>query len=164
MHAEAFGQAQEHDLLEPMIEGTRKNMSAIGEKKDVFKKAQLTAGAGFASEANMRLVAKQDIDAYIADTRFRQRDPHFNNVEKYKARSRKERAQKTGGIGIFIEKPLRVTIYCICQCSLLMGSKTVNKVGPCSFDSTVMEPLCIRMMFSAVVSPRPTPCPTGLVV
>jgi transposase len=36
VHAEAFGQAQEHDLLEPMIEGVRDNMAAIGEKKDVF--------------------------------------------------------------------------------------------------------------------------------
>ena len=36
VHAEAFGQAQEHDLLKPMIEGTKENFKSIGRKGDVF--------------------------------------------------------------------------------------------------------------------------------
>ena len=38
VHAEAFGQPQEHELLEPMIEGTRKNFAAIGVQGDIFEK------------------------------------------------------------------------------------------------------------------------------
>jgi transposase len=96
VHAEAFGAAQEHDLLIPMIEGTRGNFEAIGNKQDVFKKAKLTAESGFHTEANMKEVMDQGIDAYIADTGFRKRDPRFSDVDRYKERFRKERAQYYG--------------------------------------------------------------------
>src|SRR4030042_5421479 len=67
VHAEAFGAAQEHDLLIPMIEGTWENFEAIGNKQDVFEEAKLTADSGFHTEANMKGVMEQGIDAYIAD-------------------------------------------------------------------------------------------------
>lgn len=59
VHAEAFGQGQEPDLLAPMIEGTRKNFQKIGRDGDVFKNAKLAADAGFHSEANMRKVLRK---------------------------------------------------------------------------------------------------------
>ena len=96
VHAEAFGAAQEHDLLIPMIEGTRENFEAIGNKKDVFKGVKLTADSGFHTEANMKEVMGQSIDAYIADTQFRKRDPRFSDVDKYKERFRKDRAEYYG--------------------------------------------------------------------
>jgi transposase len=96
VHAEAFGAAQEHDLLLPMIEGTRENFEVIGNKKDVFKEAKLTADSGFHTEANMKEVMAQGIDAYIADTGFRKRDPRFSEVDRYKERFRKDRAEYYG--------------------------------------------------------------------
>ena len=96
VHAEAFGAAQEHDLLIPMIEGTRENFEVIGQKQDVFEKAKLTADSGFHTEANMKEVMGQGIDAYIVDTQFRKRDPRFSGVDQYKERFRKERAEYYG--------------------------------------------------------------------
>jgi transposase len=101
VHAEAFGSAQEHDLLMPMIEGARENFEAIGNKQDVFEKAKVTADSGFHTEANMKEVMEQGIDAYIADTQFRKRDPRFANVDKYKERFRKERAEYYGMAGLY---------------------------------------------------------------
>ena len=118
VHAEAFGAAQEHDLLIPMIEGTRENFEAIGNKQDVFEKAKLTADSGFHTEANMKEVMEQGIDAYIADTQFRKRDPRFSDVDKYKERFRKERAEYYGAADLY--RPHRdFTIsedktHCIC--------------------------------------------------
>ena len=118
VHAEAFGVAQEHDLLIPMIEGTRENFEAIGNKKDVFEKAKLTADSGFHTEANMKEVMEQGIDAYIADTQFRKRDPRFSEVDKYKERFRKDRAEYYGVANLY--RPHRdFTIsedktHCIC--------------------------------------------------
>jgi transposase len=118
VHAEAFGTAQEHDLLIPMIEGTRENFEAIGNKQDVFEKANLTADSGFHTEANMKEVMEQGIDAYIADTQFRKRDPRFSDVDKYKERFRKERAEYYGVANLY--RPHRdFTIsedktHCIC--------------------------------------------------
>jgi hypothetical protein len=118
VHVEAFGAAQEHDLLIPMIEGTRENFEAIGNKKDVFKEAKLTANSGFHTEANMKEVMGQGIDAYIVDTQFRKRDPRFSGVDKYKERFRKERAEYYGVADLY--RPHRdFTIsedksHCIC--------------------------------------------------
>jgi hypothetical protein len=118
VHAEAFGAAQEHDLLEPMIEGTRGNFEKIGSEKDVFGKAKLVADSGYHTEANMKMVMEEGIDAYIADTRFRKRDPRFADVDKYKERFRKERAEHYGTANLY--KPQRdFTIsedktHCIC--------------------------------------------------
>jgi len=91
VHAEAFGMAQEHDLLEPMIEGTRENFKAIDSDSDVFNKTKLTADAGFHTEANMKMLAEENIDGYVADILFRKRDPRFVDRDRYKERHRRER-------------------------------------------------------------------------
>ncbi len=101
VHAEAFGAAQEHELLIPMIDGTRENFEAIGNKKDVFKKAKLTADSGFHTEANLKEVMGQHIDAYIADPQFRKRDPRFSDVDRYKERFRRERAEYYGEANLY---------------------------------------------------------------
>jgi hypothetical protein len=81
---QAFGEGQEHRLLEPMIEATRENFKALGEKKDVFGKAKLVADAGYHSENNMKKVFEENIDAYVADNKFRKRDPAFADAHKHK--------------------------------------------------------------------------------
>jgi hypothetical protein len=101
VHAEAFGAAQEQDLLMPMIEGTRENFAAIGDQKDVFEEAKLTADSGFHTEANMKEVMGQGIEAYMADTQFRKRDPRFSDVDRDKERFRKERAADYGTADVY---------------------------------------------------------------
>lgn len=99
-HGSAHGEGQEHGLLQPTIEGLRENLATLGED-DVLKKATLTADAGYASEANMRYVFDQGIDAYIADTGFRKRDARFQAVDRYKVRHRAERRQGQGTTRLF---------------------------------------------------------------
>lgn len=114
--AEAFGAAQEHELLEPMIEGTKKNFKETGDK-DVFEKAKLVADSGYHTEANMKMIMEEGIDAYIADTQFRKRDPRFADVDKYKERFRKERAEYYGKKGLYRPKDFAISddkTYCIC--------------------------------------------------
>jgi transposase len=100
VHAEAFGAAQEHDLLEPMIEGTKENFKEIG-NKNVFEKVKLVADSGYHTEENMKMIMGEGIDAYIADTQFRKRDPRFAEVDKYKERSRKELKEYHGSPDLF---------------------------------------------------------------
>jgi hypothetical protein len=118
----------------------------------------LTADAGFHSEANMKMVAEQDIDAYIADTRFRQRDPRFNDVEKYKERTRKERAQKAGTIKKFTTNDFKFAddlSYCICPTGKrlyrnggdtnLRGLHSVRFMGPkCACVPCKLRAKCLR--------------------
>lgn len=93
VQAEAFGEAQEHDLLKPMIEGVRNNFQEIGKEEDVFTKAKLLADSGYHTEKNMEMLAQEGIDAYVADNRFRKRDPRFADYEKYKDEARKDWAK-----------------------------------------------------------------------
>jgi len=100
VHAEAYGEAQEHDLLQPMVEGTVENFTAIGDP-DVFADTRLTADSGFHSENNMEMLAEKQIDGYVADNRFRKRDPRFMDADRYKEQHRKERAKAEGRSGLF---------------------------------------------------------------
>ena len=117
VHAEAYGQPQEHDLLEPMIEKTRDNFKAIDSSEDVFNKAKLTADAGFHTEANMKMLAEENIDGYVADTLFRKRDPRFADRDRYKKRFLQERAKKEGRSNLFTVKDFTFAedkSFCIC--------------------------------------------------
>lgn len=70
VHAEAFGVAQEHDLLEPMVEGTRENFREIGGEEDVFETAKLVADSGFHTEENVKMLMEEGIDAYVAGHKY----------------------------------------------------------------------------------------------
>ena len=93
VHAEATGDS-EIAILKPMIEGTRENFETIGKEEDVFKKTQLTADSGFHSGKNMEMVTEAGINAYIADNKFRHRDPRYTTADRHKERFNKEIAKK----------------------------------------------------------------------
>lgn len=95
VHAEAFGEAQEHDLLQPMVEGTKQQLEAIGEAS-LYRGAKVLADSGFHTERNVEYLYTHDIDGYLADNRMRQRDPRFAEAGKHKERSREERRRNAG--------------------------------------------------------------------
>lgn len=84
VHAEAFGEGQEHGLLQPMLEGVRETFQKLTLSEDILKETKLTADAGYASEANAEYLFEQGIDASIADTLFRKRDPRFHSAQRHK--------------------------------------------------------------------------------
>ena len=93
--ANAFGHSHEQATLEPMIEQVRENLRVTsGSDDDVFKKAKLTADSGFHSEKNMKMLADNTIDAYVADPHMRRRDPRFDHAGRYKESAKKERKRR----------------------------------------------------------------------
>ena len=116
VHAAAHGEGQEHGLLIPTVEGVRKNLDGPGEN-DVLKNARLTADAGYHTEANMKYVFDENIDAYIADKQMRARDPRFAEADRHKLRHRKERRQYEGRTVLFKPRdfdhdPVKKTCVC----------------------------------------------------
>jgi len=101
VHAEAFGKAQEHELLKPMVEGARENFKEIGKEEDVFKKAKLVADSGFHTERNVKMIMEEGIDGYVADPHFRKRDPRFAEADRYRKKRRKDRQKREGKREIF---------------------------------------------------------------
>jgi transposase len=123
VNAQAFGVAQEHALLAPMIAGTREACAAAGGPKDIFKQAKLTVDAGFHTEANMKQLFDEGIDAYVPDTQFRQRDPRFANAARHKP-AKKTSARRKLGPQDFVYDPDKST--CICPAGKPMYLKNRN--------------------------------------
>ena len=84
VHAEAFGQGQEHGLLKPMVEGIRETLE--DDKK--LKKTKVTADSGYCNEDTLKYLAEEGIDGYLADTGFRARDPRFMDYKHHKPKTR----------------------------------------------------------------------------
>ena len=80
--AEAFGQGQEHDLLEPTVDAIKQNLG-----QSYIKKARLTADSGFHNKNNIEFCQTENIDAYIADKSFRSRDPRFKDYKRFKSKA-----------------------------------------------------------------------------
>lgn len=101
VEAQAFGEGQEHGLLQPMVAAVRERFRQLGVAADIFTQAKLTADAGYHTEANMQYVFDQGIDAYIADRSMRKRDPRFAEADRHKERTRRERRQRAGRRRLF---------------------------------------------------------------
>src|SRR5215831_1063512 len=110
VHAEAFGQPKEHELLKPMVEGTRENVEAIGVQGDIFSQTQLSADAGFHTEENMKMLFEEQIDGYVADILFRKRDPRFKTADRHKPKKKEKSEHFTPKDFIYDSESLT----CIC--------------------------------------------------
>lgn len=114
--AEAFGSSAETRQLMELIEQTRENFYSIGEKEDIFKQSVFLADSGFHSETNMKALFKAEIDAYVADNKFRKRNPDFKNAQEYKKRSidrkRTVRAKKYFQPSDFTYNPNKGKLIC----------------------------------------------------
>jgi len=84
VHAEAHGEGAENSLLQPMLSGVCKTFKELRLADNVLKQAKVTADAGYSSEANAHYLFENDIDAYVADTFYRKRDPRFATADRHK--------------------------------------------------------------------------------
>jgi len=150
--AEAFGAAQEHHLLDPMIAAIKESFFRIGQGKDIFNshKSKLTADAGFHTNANVAQLEENGIDAYLADNRFRQRDPRFNEAARYKP---EKPSSKRFTPKDFSYDPERLTCRCPAGNSLYLKNRnfqvqgrkaigfmgTKGNCGPCALRAKCLQ-------------------------
>jgi transposase len=84
VQAEAFGCVDDGRLMRPMLEGAKNNFKAIGLRKDILNQTALSADTGYYSIENLEACADENLDAYIPDRHFRQRDPRFSEARRYR--------------------------------------------------------------------------------
>jgi transposase len=84
VHAQAFGENQEHGLLIPMLEGARQSYRDLKLSENLLEGVKLSADAGLHSEANLKYLSEHHIEGYVADTFFRKRDVRFANAAGHK--------------------------------------------------------------------------------
>jgi len=76
--AQAFGEGQEHHTLQPVLNTVFERFERLGIDLD---DPVITADTGYANEANMKYLHENDINGYIPDNQFRQRDPKFTQQQ-----------------------------------------------------------------------------------
>jgi len=84
--AEAFGSVNEGRFFKPMIKQTEEHLCKTGVATNLKKKTILADTSYFAEE-NYEFIEDKNIDGYIPDNYFRNRDPRF--PEKNERRKRK---------------------------------------------------------------------------
>ena len=86
VHGEAFGEAQDHHLIPPILDGAKQNMEAIGQSGDYFAGKTFTADSNYHDPTNLRKCDEEKLDAYIPDKRFRNRDARFQDERRQRRR------------------------------------------------------------------------------
>lgn len=87
VHAEAFGDGQDHYLIPPMLEGAKENMQAIGQPEDYFSGKPFTVDSNYHSPTNLNKCDEERLGACIPDKRFRNRNPRFCGEQKHRRRN-----------------------------------------------------------------------------
>jgi IS5 family transposase len=77
VHAETFGEAQDHRLIPPVLDGAKETMEAIGCGEDYFAGKTFAADSNYHDPTNLTKCDEEGLDAYILDKRFRRRDSRF---------------------------------------------------------------------------------------
>jgi transposase len=90
VHGQAFGSGQDAKHLEPMVDGAKANMQKIGQSKDYFKSKIFTADTNYHNQSNLKKCHDEQIDAYIPDLKFRNRDSRFATRPRNKPKKRKK--------------------------------------------------------------------------
>jgi len=85
IQAEVFGDGQDHYHVEPLIDGAKTTMKAIGHTEEYFKGTILTADALYHSPKNLEKCIDEGIDAYIPDRNYKKRDPYLKNKKPHKS-------------------------------------------------------------------------------
>ena len=121
--AQAFGEGQEQHLLQPIIETLDERLKRLNLSAGILGQSTIiTADTGLSSEANNQYLFENEINAFIPDNQFRQRDPRFSEQKKkYGKRKQDERITQ----GEFF-KPSEFTFdetakTCLCPAGETMG-------------------------------------------
>ena len=85
--AQAFGDGHEAKHVGEVVEQVESTFRKLDPKLDIYKEVVLTADSGFHSEESVKAVLSREVDAYIADTHFRSRDPRFASHQEHKRKT-----------------------------------------------------------------------------
>jgi len=95
VHAEAFGTGDDSGLAGDMLIGAEENLHAIGWEAPALKGREISADSGYYSAGNLGVCRDLEVDAYIPDPKFRQRDPRFADAQRHR-RSVDKRKERDG--------------------------------------------------------------------
>ncbi len=129
--AQAFGEGQEHHTLQPVLDSVRERFKRLGIKLD---DPIITADTGYACEANMKYLHENNINGYIPDNKFRQRDPKFTTQKANHTRRRSITGTSKATLNVipaseFNFDPVNKTCICPAKETMWLRSELVDRLG-----------------------------------
>lgn len=86
IYPEAFGVVGESEVFREVMNNAKKVAKKAGISRNIFEGKKVVCDTGYFSESNCEYIYKNNIDGYIPDQYFRQRDPRFPEKNKYRKR------------------------------------------------------------------------------
>lgn len=83
VHADVFGKGEDGSSMEPMLDGAKERLEAIG-KEEPLKNKEVSADTGYYSVTNLESCESHEVDAYVPDPQFRKRDVRFENAGRHR--------------------------------------------------------------------------------
>ena len=129
--AQAFGEGQEHHVLQPVLNTVRDRFKRLGiDSSDPI----ITADTGYANEANMQYLHDNHINGYIPDNQFRRRDPAFheqktNHSQRKAITGKKKVASNTIAATEFHFDPVTKTCRCPAGETMWLRSELIDQHG-----------------------------------
>lgn len=133
--AQAFGAGQEHHTLQPVLEAIKDRYQRLRISKNIYNKNIIvTADTGFSNEANMQYLHENNINGYIPDNKFRQRDPKFNTqqINHTRRKAITGKSKTTSSVippSEFEFDPVNKTCICPAKESMWLRSELIDRLG-----------------------------------
>lgn len=95
VHAEVFGNGNDAGHLGPMLAGAQETLRAVRKKDKPLKGMPVSADSSYHSKENLHACEAMEVDAYVPDHRFRERDERFARKRKYTSQKKARRTKFT---------------------------------------------------------------------
>jgi len=92
VNAEVFGDASDSTAMESLLEGTKDNLESIGMEAPLKDKT-VSADTGYFSTTNLQACRDAEVDAYVPDPKFRERDVRFAEAKRHRRATDKRKQQ-----------------------------------------------------------------------
>lgn len=156
--AQVFGDGHEARHLPEVLDSVEKTFRALDVSSDVLRQVVLTADTGFHSEETVKGLLEQGIDAYVADNKFRLRDPRFETLQEHRGKStdsiHSSRARKYFGPADFPFDEVSRVVVCPAGHPMKCTCRTFHtpngfrgsfyKADPANCATCLLRPRCIR--------------------
>lgn len=83
VHPQVFGDGEDGDHVEPMLQGAKEKLEAVG-RVEPLKDVPFSADTSYYSIENLEACKAHHVDAYIPDRDFRRRDPRFADAQRHR--------------------------------------------------------------------------------
>lgn len=80
----AYGDINEAGHMGEILDGIEESCKKAGIAEDIFEKTKLVADSGYHSENSVKETFDRQIDAYLADNQYRNRDVQFKDAGRHK--------------------------------------------------------------------------------